>query len=91
MFYINLNCSKTNRRNSWTHVVSCSLTDEGLIDFLRLDAKLYDLLQASFASTETLVQKINVATKTIKIKKIDTTTAMEKSCNQLKLVVDQLP
>ena len=30
MFYINLNCSKTNGRNSRTHVVSCSLTDQGL-------------------------------------------------------------
>ena len=30
MFYINLNCSKTNGRNSRTHVASCSLTDQGL-------------------------------------------------------------
>jgi len=30
VFYINLNCSKTNGRNSRTHVVSCSLTDQGL-------------------------------------------------------------
>jgi len=42
VFYINLNCSKTNGRNSRTHVVLCSLTDQGLRDFLRLDAKLYD-------------------------------------------------
>ena len=31
VFYINLNCSKTNGRNSRTHVVSCSLTDQGLM------------------------------------------------------------
>jgi len=30
VFYINLNCSKTNGKNSRTHVVSCSLTDQGL-------------------------------------------------------------
>ena len=30
VFYINLNFSKTNGRNSRTHVVSCSLTDQGL-------------------------------------------------------------
>jgi len=30
VFYINLNCSNTNERNSRTHVVSCSLTDQGL-------------------------------------------------------------
>ena len=30
MFYINLNCSKTNRRNSRTHVASCSLTNQRL-------------------------------------------------------------
>ena len=30
MFYINLNYSNTNGRNSRTHVVSCSLTDQGL-------------------------------------------------------------
>jgi len=30
VFYINLNCSKTNGRNSRTHVVSCSLTGQGL-------------------------------------------------------------
>ena len=29
VFYINLNCSKTNRRNNRTHVVSCSLIDQG--------------------------------------------------------------
>ena len=30
MFYINLNCSKTNGRTSPTHVMSCSLTEQGL-------------------------------------------------------------
>jgi len=30
VFYVNLNCSKTNGRNSRTHVVPCSLTDQGL-------------------------------------------------------------
>jgi len=30
VFYININCSKTNGRNSRTHVVPCSLTDQGL-------------------------------------------------------------
>jgi len=30
VFYINLNCSKTNGRNSRTHVESCSLIDQGL-------------------------------------------------------------
>jgi len=29
VFFINLNSSKTNRRNSRTHVASCSLTDQG--------------------------------------------------------------
>ena len=31
VFYINLNCSKTNGRNSQTRVVSCSLTDQGFM------------------------------------------------------------
>jgi len=30
VFYINLNCSKTNGRNSRTHVASCSLTNQSL-------------------------------------------------------------
>jgi len=50
-----------------------------------------------FASTrqvlsqqEVLVHKINVAAKSIKIGKTNRTVATKKSCNQLKLVVNQL-
>jgi len=39
VFYINRNCSKTNGRNSRTHVVSFSLTDQGLTWLIAIKCK----------------------------------------------------
>jgi len=47
VFYSNLNCSKTNGRNNRTHVVSCSLTDQGLTWLFAIGCKTTRLKHAT--------------------------------------------
>ena len=50
MFFINLNCSKTNGRNSRTHVVSCSLADQGLTWLFAIGCKTIRLKHAPLSA-----------------------------------------
>ena len=47
MFYISINCSKTNWRNSRTHVALCSLTDQGLTWLFALKCETIRLKHAT--------------------------------------------
>ena len=50
LFHINLNCSKTNGRNSRTHVASCSLTDQGLMWLLAIGCEAIRLKHATLSA-----------------------------------------
>jgi len=50
VFYINLRCSKTNRRNNRSHVVSCSLTDQGLTRLFAIGCETVRLKHATLSA-----------------------------------------
>jgi len=57
VFNINLNCSKTNGRNSRTNVVSCSLTDQGLMWLFAIETIRCETIRLKHA---TLLAKLSI-------------------------------